>query len=55
MEELGKGLKKLKAFATHRKNNNMNQPDPHSSWGLNHKPKSMYGGTHVSSCIYNRG
>ena len=27
MEELGKVLKELKGFATHRKNNNINQPD----------------------------
>jgi hypothetical protein len=26
MEELEKGLKELKGFATHRKNNNINQP-----------------------------
>jgi hypothetical protein len=28
MEELEKGLKKLKGFATHRRNNNINHPDP---------------------------
>jgi hypothetical protein len=27
MEELEKGLKDLKGFATHCKNNNINQPD----------------------------
>jgi hypothetical protein len=27
MEELEKGPKKLKGIATHRKNNNINQPD----------------------------
>jgi hypothetical protein len=27
MEELEKGLKEQKEFATHRKNNNINQPD----------------------------
>jgi len=27
MEELEKGLKELKGFAIHRKNNNINQPD----------------------------
>jgi hypothetical protein len=27
IEELEKGLKELKGFATHRKNNNNNQPD----------------------------
>jgi hypothetical protein len=26
-EELEKGLKELKGFATHRKNNNINQPE----------------------------
>jgi hypothetical protein len=28
MEELEKELKEQKGFATHRKNNNINQPDP---------------------------
>jgi len=28
LEELEKGLKELKGFATHRKKNNVNQPDP---------------------------
>jgi hypothetical protein len=28
MEELEKGLKELKGFATHWKNNNINQKDP---------------------------
>jgi hypothetical protein len=28
MEELEKGLKELKGVATHKKNNNMNQPVP---------------------------
>jgi hypothetical protein len=28
MEELEKGLKELRGFAPHRKNNNINQPDP---------------------------
>ena len=28
MEELEKALKELKGFATHRKNNTTNQPDP---------------------------
>jgi hypothetical protein len=27
MEELEKGLKELKGFVTHRKKNNINQPD----------------------------
>jgi hypothetical protein len=28
VEELEKGLKELMGLATHRKNNNINQPDP---------------------------
>jgi hypothetical protein len=28
MEELGEGLKKLKGIALHRKNNNIEQPEP---------------------------
>jgi hypothetical protein len=28
VKELEKGLKELKRVATHRKNNNINQPDP---------------------------
>jgi len=28
VEELEKGLKELKRFATHKKNNNINPPDP---------------------------
>ena len=48
MEVLKKGLEKLKVFATHRKNYNVNQLEPHSSQGLSHKPRSTYGGTHDS-------
>jgi len=48
-------LKELKGFAPHRKNNNINQPDPQSSQGLNHQPKSTHGQTHGSSCICSRG
>jgi hypothetical protein len=43
MEELEKGLKELKVFATHRKNNNINYPDPPPS---SHQPKSIHGGSH---------
>jgi hypothetical protein len=35
MEELGEGLKELKGFATHRKNNNINQPDTPELPGTN--------------------
>ena len=30
-------------------------PPPKTSQGLNHQPKSTYGGTHVSSCTCSRG
>jgi hypothetical protein len=57
MEELEKELMDLKGFATHRKNNNINQldPPPQSSQELNHKPKSTHGGSHGSSYICSRG
>jgi hypothetical protein len=54
MEELEKGLKKLKGFATHRESNNINQPEPpepssdQSSQELNHQPKRTYGGNMAS-------
>ena len=38
----------------HRKNN-INQPDPPELLGLNHQPKSTYGGTHGYSFICSRG
>ena len=39
MEELEKGLKELKEFATHRKNNNINQPNPQADrdWTTNQR------------------
>jgi hypothetical protein len=40
MEALEKGLKELKGFATHRKNNNMNKPDSPKFKGLNHQTKN---------------
>jgi hypothetical protein len=55
VKELEKGLKELKGVATHRKKNNINQPDPQSSQKLNHQPKSTHGGTHGSSHICSRG
>jgi hypothetical protein len=54
MEESEKGPKELKGFATHRKNNDISQPDspdPQSA----HQPKSRYGETHGSNCICSRG
>jgi hypothetical protein len=38
----------------HRKNNNINQPEPQSSQRLNLQPKSTHGGTHGSSHICSR-
>jgi hypothetical protein len=40
MEGLQKGLKELKGFETHKKNNNIKQPEPapQSSQGLNNQP-----------------
>jgi hypothetical protein len=51
IEELEKGLKELKGFATHRQNNNINQPDPQNFQRLSHQQRS----THDSSCICSRG
>jgi hypothetical protein len=57
VQEVEKGLKGLKVFATPRKNNNINHPDTHPqcSQGLNYQPKSTHGGTHGSSHICSRG
>jgi hypothetical protein len=48
-----KGLKELKGFGTHRKNN-VKQSDlhpPQSSEELKHQPKSTHGGPYGFSCI----
>jgi hypothetical protein len=42
MEELEKGLKELKGFATHRKNNNINQPIPPELPGSKLPPTKEY-------------
>ena len=55
VEELEKGLKELKGFATHREEKQYNQPDCQRSQGLNHQPKSTHGVTHGSSHICSRG
>ena len=55
MEELERGLKELMVFATHKKNNNINQADTPELQGLNHQPKTIHGGTHGSSLISSRG
>jgi hypothetical protein len=56
MEELEKGLKELKVFAAHRKNNNINQPDLPELPG-NKTPTKEYtlrGVSHGSSSICGR-
>jgi hypothetical protein len=50
MEELEKGLKELKVFATISNNQTLQ-----SSQGLNHQPRSTHGGIHGFSCICSRG
>jgi hypothetical protein len=47
MEELGEELKSWQSLKSHRKNNNINQPDPQSS-------QSTHGGAHGSSCWCSR-
>jgi hypothetical protein len=47
--------KELKGFATHRKNNNINQPDPPELPRSKPPTKSPHEGTHGSSRICSRG
>jgi hypothetical protein len=49
MEELQKRLKEQKGFATPRKNNNINQPDPSEFPGTKPPTKSTKRGIHGSS------
>ena len=51
MEELGEGLKELKGFEPHKKNNNINQPEPLELPGT--KPPTKEG-NHGSSSICSR-
>jgi hypothetical protein len=53
IEDLEKGLKELKGFVSHRKNNSINQPITPELPGT--KPKSIHGGSHGSSGICSRG
>ena len=39
IEELGEVLKEMKGFATYMKNNSINQPEPHTCYGLNNLPR----------------
>jgi hypothetical protein len=55
MEELEKGLKELKGFATIGRTTILTNQTPQSSQGLNHQTKSTHGATHGSSHIYSRG
>jgi len=57
MEELEKGLKEMKGFATPQEEQQY-QPTrhtPQSSQGINHQPKSTHGWIHGSSCTCSRG
>jgi hypothetical protein len=57
MEEIEKGLKKLKGISTHRKNSNINQPDPPPYPELpgTKPPKSTQERSHGSINICSRG
>ena len=55
MEELEKGLKDLKGFATIGRTIILTNQTPQSSQGLNHQTKSTHGATHGSSHICSRG
>jgi hypothetical protein len=57
MEELEKGLKELKGFATTISTNQTTQikKNNKNSQRLNHQPKSTYGGISDSSYICSRG
>jgi hypothetical protein len=54
-KELEKRPKELKGLQLHRSKNNINQPVPQISQGLNHQPKNTHGGTHGSNFICSRG
>ena len=56
MEKLEKGLMELKGFATPKEEQQYqtNKQTPQSYQGLNHQPKSIHGGTHLTSCICSR-
>jgi hypothetical protein len=56
IEELEKDWQGWRGLQPHRKNNNINQPDPpKSSQTLNHQPNCTYGGSCGSSCMCSRG
>jgi len=57
MEELEKGLKKLRGFAGPWGGGATVQQDrpPGAPWGLDHQPKSTHGGTHGPSHICGSG
>jgi hypothetical protein len=56
VEEIEKGPKELKGFATPLEEEQYELTSIlQSSQGLNHQPKSTYGGTHGFSCICSRG
>jgi len=51
VKEFKKGLKELKGFATHRKDNKIKQPDAPELSGT----KEYTGGNHGSSCMCSKG
>ena len=55
IEVLKTELKELKEFATHRKKNNINQPDSLEFLGTKPPTKNTHAGTHASNCICSRG
>jgi hypothetical protein len=55
MEELEKGLKELKEFATPGRTSVSTNQTTQSSQTLNHQKKCTHGGTHGSSRIYSQG
>jgi hypothetical protein len=52
-EELGEVLKEMKGFEPHRKNNNINQPEPPKLLGTKPSTTEYTGVTH--GCICSRG
>jgi hypothetical protein len=59
MEKLEEGLRSWRGLQPHKKDNNINQPDPpttpYRSQGLNHQQKSTHGGTHGSNYTCSKG
>jgi hypothetical protein len=52
VKDLEKGLKELNSLQPYRKKHNINEPDPPSSQGLNHQPKSTHGERPMAPATY---